>query len=285
MQTGYADDTKLRTYVVLAILLAIVAGGMVACASRDATEAGRSAEEVAALPGLLPTDIHSGLDYSLDEVAANRLAPRLFIEAIEADLARIRDVEMRKQTFFRIMLPIVASENDRIREERRQIVDDPDGVDPDFYEKYAVEPGDVNTLLRRVDVVPMSLVLAQAAVESGWGSSRFARQGNNYFGMRTYNEDVDGIDPKKADGFKVIAYPSISAGVRSYMLNLNTHKAYAELRRTRAKLRAAGEPVSGSALTGLLTSYSEVPERYGQTLRELIEVNNLDRFDGVRLSS
>ena len=285
MQTGNTDDTKLRTYVVLAILLAIVAGGVVACTSRDATEAGRSAEEVAALPGLLPTDIHRGLDYSLDDVAANRLAPRLFIEAIEDDLARIRDVEMRKQTFFRILLPIVASENDRIREERQQIVDDPAAVDAELYEKYRVEPGDVDTLLRRVDVVPMSLVLAQAAVESGWGSSRFAREGNNYFGMRTYNEDVDGIDPKKADGFKVIAYPSISASVRSYMLNLNTHKAYAELRRMRARLRTSGEPLSGSALTGLLTNYSEVPERYGRTLRDLIKANNLARFDGVRLSS
>jgi Bax protein len=285
MQTGNADDTKLRTYVVLAILLTIVAGGVIACASRDATEAGRSAEEIAALPALLPTDIHGGLDYSLDDVAANRLAPRLFIEAIEHDLARIRDVEMRKQTFFRILLPIVASENDRIREERQQIVDDPDAVDPDLYEKYMVETGDVDTLLRRVDVVPASLVLAQAAVESGWGSSRFAREGNNYFGMRTYSENVDGIDPKKAEGFKVIAYPSISASVRSYMLNLNTHKAYAELRRMRAQLRTAGEPLSGSALTGLLTSYSEVPERYGQTLRDLIKANNLDRFDGVRLSS
>ena len=182
------------------------------------------------------------------------------------------------------MLPHIARENDRIRAERAKIEKAPKDVADDLYEKYGVENGDVKELLKRVDVVPASLVLAQAALESGWGTSRFARKGNNFFGMRTYKEHVKGMDPKEAEGFKVIVYKSIGASVRAYMKNLNTHEAYANFRQHRADQRRAGGTPKGRSLTNYLTAYSEIPEKYGARLRGMMDLNNLDRFDGVRVA-
>jgi len=217
-------------------------------------------------------------------VARTKRVPRLFIGSLEADLDRIRDVNEKKRTFFRIMLPIIARENDRIRAARARIAAaDGDEAIADLYAAYGVEPGRRERLLRRADVVPASLALAQAAVESGWGASRFARHGNNFFGMRTYDDDAPGIAPKEAEGFKVSAYPDIAASVRAYMRNLNTHAAYAAFRRERARHRHRDGRISGLALAGLLTSYSEIPEKYGARLRAVINRDRLQRFEGVRL--
>lgn len=241
--------------------------------------------DIASLPGLTPREIDRGLDYSLDQVARTKLAPDVILSSLDFDLRRIKDVNEKKETFFKVMLPIIAAQNDKIRAERQQIIDDPADAPKPLYEKYDVEVGDVDALLKRVDVVPASLVLAKAALESGWGSSRFARKGNNFFGMRTYDEDVPGIAPKGATGFKVIKYRNINHGVRMYMQNINKHSAYAKLRAARAKARDAGKQPSGMALTNYLTAYSEIPEEYGNRLRSLIKVNKLSRFDGVRLDS
>lgn len=229
-------------------------------------------------------DINAALDYSLSDVARTKRVPRLFIGSLEADLDRIRDVNEKKRTFFRIMLPIIARENDRIRAARARIAAaHSEEAIADLYAAYAVEPGRRERLLRRADVVPASLALAQAAVESGWGASRFARHGNNFFGMRTYDDDAPGIAPKEAEGFKVSAYPDIAASVRAYMRNLNTHAAYAAFRRERARHRHSDGRISGLALAGLLTSYSEIPEKYGARLRAVINRDRLQRFEGVRL--
>jgi len=221
-------------------------------------------------------------------VARTKRVPRLFIGSLEADLDRIRDVNEKKRTFFRIMLPIIARENDRIRAARARIAaadGDGDEAIADLYAAYGVELGRRERLLRRADVVPASLALAQAAVESGWGASRFARHGNNFFGMRTYDDDAPGIAPKEAEGFKVSAYPDIAASVRAYMRNLNTHAAYAAFRRERARHRRSDGRISGLALAGLLASYSEIPEKYGARLRAVINRDRLQRFEGVRLRS
>lgn len=283
MQTDHADDSTLRSYIVLAIMgVLVLAGGLAVWLT---PERERTPEEIAALPAIAPTDIHRGLDYSLDAVATEGAVPAVIVDELEYDLSRIRDAKAKKRTFFKIMLPIIARENERILQERQEILDDPDGVDDELFEKYGAEVGDIEALLKRVDVVPASLVLAQAAIESGWGSSRFALQGNNFFGMRTYNDDVGGMDPAGASGFWVIKYSSIADSVHSYMLNLNSGRAYGKLRSARAQMRAKGQTPSGKPLTNYLTKYSEIPEKYGRLLRGIISSNNLARFDGVRLAS
>ena len=249
-----------------------------------ALEARRVSDRGVHLTPLTVKDIDAALDYSLGEVARTKRVPRLFIGSLAVDLGRIRDVNEKKRTFFRIMLPIIARENDRIRAARARIqAAADDAAIADLYAAYKVEPGRRERLLRRADVVPASLALAQAAVESGWGSSRFARHGNNFFGMRTYDAAAPGIVPKKAEGFKVSAYPNIAASVRAYMKNLNTHAAYAAFRRERVRHRHGDGRISGLALAGLLTSYSEIPEKYGAHLRAVINRDRLQRFEGVRL--
>lgn len=247
-------------------------------------EIGEETEELTKLTPLSAKQIHDDLDYSLKAVAESKRAPRLFIESLDVDLRRIREVAEKKRTFFRIMLPIIAAENDRIRGERARIADASDVDLGDLYRKYKVEPGGRATLRRRVDIVPASLALAQAAIESGWGASRFARRGNNFFGMRTYDDDKPGIEPRQAEGFKVSAYRDIAHSVRAYMLNLNSHAAYKAFRHERTRHRAGNGRISGLRLAGFLTSYSEIPKKYAARLRAVINRDRLQRFEGVRLA-
>jgi Bax protein len=228
--------------------------------------------------------LHRVRDVSLDDIRKTRLVAPAFVDRFDVDLSAI-PADARKQAFFKVAMPLVARENDRIRAERRVVLEKPDDIPTDLYERYGVEPGDVATLKRRVDIVPASLVLAQAAVESGWGTSRFARHGNNLFGMRTYDPDAPGIVPEKASGFKVMQFDSLGHGVAAYMHNLNTHDAYSKLRHVRAAIRESGKSATGMSLTELLTGYSEIPERYGRMLRTVIRAEKLSHFDEIRLSS
>lgn len=280
------DEATMKRVVAGAAALTLIALAalLYACTTDNSADV-ETPEEVAALPPLVANEIHGDLGYLLDDVATNKAVPALFIEKIDVNLDRIRNVDEKKQTFFRIMLPHIARENDRIRAARAEIEKAPDAAPASLFKEYAVEDGDVKELLRRVDVVPASLVLAQAALESGWGTSRFARKGNNFFGMRTYDEDVKGLDPKQAEGFKVIKFKGIGASVRAYMKNLNTHDAYKNFRQHRADQRAGGGIPKGRDLTNYLTAYSEIPEEYGARLRGMMDRNNLNRFDGVRVAS
>ena len=140
-------------------------------------------------------------------------------------------------------------------------------------------------MVRRIDVIPPSLALAQAAEESGWGTSRFARQGNAIFGQRTWRDQA-GLEPArraKGETFKVRAFSSLIDGIMSYTRNLNSHVAYDEFRRAREAQRRNGGGPNGYALATTLKRYSERGAAYIKTLRMLMRVNNLQGFDRVRL--
>ena len=152
-------------------------------------------------------------------------------------------------------------------------------------DRYKVPADNLALLIRRVDVIPPSLALAQAAEESGWGTSRFARQGNAIFGQWT-TADGPGLVPRERDedkDHKVRIFGKLIDSVRAYMLNLNTHRAYRELRRARAALRRAGEPLNGHTLARFLHRYSERGADYVSAIRTMIEANGLDRLDDARL--
>lgn len=136
-------------------------------------------------------------------------------------------------------------------------------------------------LLLKVDVLPPSLVLAQAANESAWGTSRFAKLGNNYFGQWCFEHGC-GLVPKKRDSGKaheVASFSSPEASLESYMQNLNSHLAYQSLRKIRAQLRAKKESVSGFALAAGLISYSERGTHYIKELRQMMTFNKLAKYD------
>ncbi|WP_082780809.1 glucosaminidase domain-containing protein [Cephaloticoccus primus] len=143
-----------------------------------------------------------------------------------------------------------------------------------------IDLGFIDQLLLRVDTLPPSLVLAQAAIESAWGTSRFARQGNNLFGLRSY--DGRGLVPRRrAAGarFRVAIYASPRDSVRAYFQTLNTQPAYHRLWALRAEARRSGQPLSGLRLADGLSAYSERGEAYVRQVKALIRDNPLDRIE------
>jgi Bax protein len=241
------------------------------------------------------------LDYRLDDVLQGEQAvPRLFLASLPHDLKAMKQVEERKSVFFRSLLPLVLKINEEIRRERARVLRlhhrvrlGLDIVAEDriwlstVFERYGVEDSKFDELLRRMDVVPPSLALAQAAEESGWGTSRFVREGNALFGQWTFDPNDKGIVPsQRADGksHRIRAFDSIKASLQAYVHNLNTHKAYRKLRQKRANLRAQRQPVGGAQLATTLDKYSERGEHYVASLQAIIEANQLHQFDDTTLA-
>ncbi len=151
--------------------------------------------------------------------------------------------------------------------------------------RYETNPYDWDAFMARVDIVPPSLAIAQAAEESGWGTSRFAREGNALFGQYTYKASNGILPEERANGrhHLIRAYSSLVEGVRSYMHNLNYHRAYGEFRSARKWLRAHAKPMDGHTLAGELIRYSERGAAYVETIRHIIRANKLSPLDDARL--
>lgn len=198
----------------------------------------------------------------------------------------------RKQAFFSYILPMVRERNAQILETRQTLIKlqqkDPDASKVmSIASDYGLENFDPdskpqwNTLLKRVDIVPPSLALAQAANESSWGTSRFAREGNNFFGQWCFTKGC-GMVPTHRDTGKtheVAEFWSPYDSVKRYIANLNRHDAYADLRQIRAQRRANDEPITGIALSDGLHKYSERGGAYIKDLKSMIRYNKLVRFD------
>jgi Bax protein len=205
-------------------------------------------------------------------------------------------VETKKSFFFRLMAPLILMANENILDEREIVKYDPLNS-PELKKialKYRLIKSKKNlitttmrqTLLNKVDILPPSLALAQAAEESGWGTSRFAKEGNAFFGQWDFSGN--GMKPKqqrKALGnYGVARFDSPLASVEGYMLNLNTNNAYNKLRVLRAQLRADNKKISGLELAGTLNKYSERGQDYIDGLREMIRYNNLQFVDNSYLA-
>ncbi|TXS91899.1 Bax protein [Parahaliea maris] len=209
------------------------------------------------------------------------------------DLAAIEDTATRKQAFYDYLLPIVHYHNDLIQEDRQRLATVVDkagqGEEPGWLEQrwlgnlsaeYEVEysgdnlPEVLTVLQRRVDTIPPELAMAQAAVESGWGRSRFAVEANNLFGQRCYEEGC-GLAPqgRKSARFEVREFPSISEAIRRYMNNLNTHEEYRGFRDIRAQLRQKDEEPRGEVLVKGLSGYSTRGEEYISQLSGMMRRN------------
>lgn len=213
------------------------------------------------------------------------------------DFALYEDTEARKEAFFGYFLPLVEMRNEEILKLRaellrlRENMGDLSGrqqrrvvqlaADYEIDEFDINEAGDWDTLLRRVDVVPPSLALAQAANESGWGLSRFALEGNNYFGHWCYVEGCGLIPDSRPAGARheVAAFDSPEQSVQRYIRNLNSHDAYRELRLKRSELRQNDELITGLELAEGLTQYSQRGQEYIRELQAMIRFNELDVLD------
>jgi len=233
--------------------------------------------------------------------------PRRFLAALPRGLNEIDRAQQRKRIFIATLLPLVLRANELILRERTRIefiktrLEAGRSVAPEAVDwliaaarRYRladvenVDDIDFDKLLARVDIIPPSLALAQGAIESGWGTSRFAREGNAVFGQWTWNEAHDGLVPmKRAEGrrYRVRAFDFLLDSVRGYMHNLNTAQAYSGLRLMRAQLRARNQPLRGLPLASTLIRYSERREAYIADLRAIITSNRLSDFNAANLAS
>ena len=238
--------------------------------------------------------LFADLNYTEENWARGiKAVPRLYLQSIperwRATTSREVSVRKKKELFFRLLGPLALRANELVLEQRDWVVANRQNPsDPHMLallDTYRVTDGDIDELLIRVDSVPVSLVLAQAAEESGWGTSRFAALGNALFGQWTYGE---GMAPKqrRADkgNYSIAAFDSPLDSVRAYLLNINRHAAYADLRRLRAQARAAEERASGYELANTLLKYSERGQHYVESLHTIIRVNELADADDAYLS-
>ncbi|WP_026374938.1 glucosaminidase domain-containing protein [Aestuariibacter salexigens] len=209
------------------------------------------------------------------------------------DFASFSDVTERKKAFFNYLAPAVKAENERILRDRHFLLDmqlklksgeelSSQQQDTIFAlsEDYRIDEAlmidkKVEALLERVDVVPLALVLIQAANESGWGQSRFARQGYNFFGLWCFSEGCGFVPRRRGQGasHEVAKFDSLEQAVHRYILNLNRHPAYEELRSIRRSLRQQQLHPSAKALSEGLLRYSERGEDYVEELQDMIDVN------------
>lgn len=210
------------------------------------------------------------------------------------DFSGIPDVQARKRSFFQYLLPLVENENRKLAARRlrltyiqdhirfgRPLLEQDSAWLAGVIHKYDLPVGDIHapefwrTALARVDTLPLDLVLVQAAIESAWGTSRFAREGLNLFGQWCFRPGCGMVPDGRPEGesYEVARFPTVSASIASYMHNLNSGAAYSGLRSVRLDLTLRGEPAGACDLVGGLTQYSQRGGDYVDELRAMIRVN------------
>ena len=232
-------------------------------------------------------------DYNLQDVRKKKLVKPVALTLLPQEIKMIENTKKRKEFFIQIVLPLIIKENSNIRIDRKnlfKIINKSNNTNLEKkwlgkkYKQYGVAPGDLSSLKIRMDEIPVSLAIAQAAKETGWGTSRFAQEGNALFGQWTWSGE--GLKPKEAkegEGHKVMKFNVLQASVRAYQRNLNTHSTYRDFRRARAELRDLGKPLDSLELSKYLNKYAETGNQYVEVLQKIIKQNKLKDFDDAKL--
>ena len=232
-------------------------------------------------------------DYNLQDVRKKKLVKPVALTLLPQEIKMIENTKKRKEFFIQIVLPLIIKENSNIRIDRKnlfKIINKSNNTNLEKkwlgkkYKQYGVTPGDLSSLKIRMDEIPVSLAIAQAAKETGWGTSRFAQEGNALFGQWTWSGE--GLKPKEAkagEGHKVMKFNVLQASVRAYQRNLNTHSTYRDFRRARAELRDLGKPLDSLELSKYLNKYAETGNQYVEVLQKIIKQNKLKDFDDAKL--
>ena len=232
-------------------------------------------------------------NYNLKDVRKNKLVKPVTISLLPKEIKKIENSSKKKSLFIKIILPLILEENNRIKIDRKKLFSVLNKNKNSKSEKkwlslkfkqYGVMNKDLSTLKIRMDEIPVSLAIAQAAKETGWGTSRFALEGNALFGQWTWSGD--GIKPAGADSdtsHKVMKFKILKSSVRAYQRNLNTHSSYKEFRIARAELRDNKMELDSIILSNYLDKYAETGKDYVKILKQIIKQNNLQDFDDVKL--
>ena len=233
------------------------------------------------------------VDYDLRKVRNEKLVKPIYFTQFPRDLDNLQSVKLKKETFIQIVLPLIVAENEKILEDREKLKTlvgkkfttdaEKQWLRQKLFE-YKVKKQDLEELLLRMDMIPVSIALAQAAKESGWGTSRFALEGNAIFGQWTW--DGQGIAPLDRDGdknHKILKFPILRASVKAYKNNLNTHKSYNKFRERRKQFRNKNKSIKGLDLTDTLKNYAQTGSEYTKILNQIIKQNRLSDFETCRL--
>ena len=232
-------------------------------------------------------------NYKLKDVRETKLVKPVLLTLLPDEIKMIEDTKKRKELFIQIVLPLILKENNNIRLDRKRlftIINKSNNTDLEKkwlekkFRQYGVPPKDISLLKIRMDEIPVSLAIAQAAKETGWGTSRFAQEGNALFGQWTWSGE--GLKPKEAEkgaDHKVMKFNILQASVRAYHRNLNTHSSYKDFRKARADLRDEGKPLDSIELSKYLDKYAETGEHYIEVLQKIILQNDLKDFDDAKL--
>ena len=225
------------------------------------------------------------------------------ISELPDDFSEIQDVPTKKKLFYLVTLPLIYNTNTSIMQERRMVIN----IEKKFArkelnknetdeiirlsKKYKLDYREINTKLfrklkQRINIIPVSLALGQAIIESGWGQSRFATEGNALYGQWTTSEDK-GIIPQDRDEDKthaVLKFKNLSESVEAYMFNINTHQAYYNfrvIRRIDERIKYT-DPISMKVK--YLAAYAEIGDKYVDKLELIIASNNLQEFDRFKFN-
>ena len=238
-------------------------------------------------------NLFEDLNYDLKGVRAGQKVKPIYLTKLPKDIKTLGDTKKKRELFIRIILPLILNENEKITEDRKKLFKI---LGKNFntigervwlkrrFKEYKIDDQDLAKLKMRMDIIPVSLAIAQAANESGWGTSRFALEGNALFGQWTWSKK--GISPKNKDpnqSHKILQFQILKASVRAYKNNLNTHNAYQEFREVRAQLRQEGKQIVGLDLTKYIKNYAAIGEKYVTIIEGIIKNNSLTDFDQANL--
>jgi Bax protein len=233
-------------------------------------------------------------NYNYEIVLKYKKVPNLYISSLPEDFSNIVSSSKKKSLFIRSILPLIVKENNRIETLNNRIKDLKNNFSKinrteamwlgKMMSSYKVKSNDIDDLIIKVDIIPVSIALGQAAIESGWGTSRFAMEGNALYGQWSWKTG-SGIVPKERDVnevYEIKSFLSLSNSVASYMKNLNTHHNYKNFRINRKLLREHNVPVLGSYLYQYLDKYA-VDSNYSNTLKKIIDTNKFEELENVEI--
>ena len=238
-------------------------------------------------------NLFKDVEYDLGKVRTQKLVKPIYFTQFPRDLDALQSTKLKKETFIKIVLPLIVAENERILEDRNKLILLTKKKFTTDLEKqwlrqklleYKVKKGDLKELSVRMDIIPTSIALAQAAKESGWGTSRFALEGNAIFGQWTWSgQGIAPLDRESNKNHKILKFPILRASVKAYQNNLNTHKSYYKFRQKRSSLRDKNKKIKGLELTETLNNYAQTGSEYTKILNQIIKQNRLTDFEPVKL--
>ena len=251
------------------------------------------ADDEVSLDTQITLNLFEDLKYDLKTIRSGSRVKPVYLSKLPKDLKKIKSTQKKKDTFIKIVMPLIIDENSKILDNRKKLFkilgkqNNSRGEKVWLkrrFEDYEIKNEDVTELKVRMDIIPVSIAIAQAAKESGWGTSRFALEGNAMFGQWTYGKDgIAPLEREKNKGHKILKFPMLRSSVQAYKNNLNTHSGYKEFRKKRADLRRKNQNISGLALVNYLHNYAATGKEYTDILKKIIDQNSLTDFDNAIL--